>query len=42
MTYSSSEETARVVELPMHLAREGMTEELARFVEHGMAERLSQ
>ena len=30
------EETARVVELAMHFAREGMTEELAGFVDHGL------
>ncbi len=30
------EETARVVELALHFAREGMTEELAGFVEHGL------
>ncbi|MEO5653441.1 MAG: ankyrin repeat domain-containing protein [Marmoricola sp.] len=29
-------ETARVVELAMHFAREGMTEELAGFVDHGL------
>ena len=32
----TSEETARVVELAMHFAREGMTEELAGFVDHGL------
>jgi ankyrin repeat protein len=32
----SPEETERVVELAMHFAREGMTEELAGFVEHGL------
>jgi ankyrin repeat protein len=32
----TQEETARVVELAMHFAREGMTEELAGFVEHGL------
>jgi hypothetical protein len=32
----SAEETARVVELAMHFAREGMTEELAGFVDHGL------
>ncbi len=32
----SEQETARVVELAMHFAREGMTEELAGFVEHGL------
>jgi uncharacterized protein len=36
MTYLSPEETARVIELYMHFAREGMTEELAGFVEHGL------
>ena len=30
------DETARVVELAMHFAREGMAEELAGFVEHGL------
>ena len=30
------DETARVVELAMHFAREGMTTELAGFVEHGL------
>ena len=30
------EETARVVELAMHFAREGMGEELEGFVEHGL------
>ncbi len=30
------EETARVVELAQHFAREGMTEELAGFVDHGL------
>ena len=30
------EETARVLELAMHFAREGMTEELAGFVDHGL------
>jgi uncharacterized protein len=30
------EETARVVELAMHFAREGMTDELAGFVDHGL------
>ncbi len=29
-------ETARVVELALHFAREGMTEELAGFVDHGL------
>jgi ankyrin repeat protein len=32
----SPDETARVVELAMHFAREGMTEELAGFLEHGL------
>ena len=32
----SPEETQRVVELAMHFAREGMTEELAGFVDHGL------
>ena len=32
----SAEETARVVELAMHFAREGMTAELSGFVEHGL------
>jgi ankyrin repeat protein len=36
MTHLSPEETARVVELSMHFAREGMTEELAGFVDHGL------
>ena len=36
MTYMSPEETARVLELSMHFAREGMTEELAGFIEHGL------
>jgi uncharacterized protein len=30
------DETARVVELAMHFAREGMTEELVGFVDHGL------
>ncbi len=30
------DETARVVELAMHFAREGMTDELAGFVDHGL------
>ncbi len=30
------EETARVVELAQHFAREGMTTELAGFVDHGL------
>ena len=36
MTHLSPEETARVLELAMHFAREGMTEELAGFVDHGL------
>lgn len=36
MTYMSPEETARVIELSMHFAREGMTEELAGFIDHGL------
>jgi len=36
MTYMSPEDTARVIELSMHFAREGMTEELSGFVEHGL------
>jgi hypothetical protein len=36
MTPLSPEETARVVELAMHFAREGMTGELAGFVDHGL------
>jgi ankyrin repeat protein len=32
----SPEETERVVELAMHFAREGMSEELAGFLEHGL------
>lgn len=32
----SPEDTARVVELAQHFAREGMTEELAGFVDHGL------
>ena len=36
MTHFSPEETARVVELAMHFAREGMTEELVGFVDHGL------
>ena len=31
-----AEETARVVELALHFAREGMTDELAGFVDHGL------
>ena len=34
--HSIAEETARVVELAMHFAREGMTDELAGFVDHGL------
>jgi len=36
MTHLSPDETARVVELSMHFAREGMTEQLAGFLEHGL------
>jgi hypothetical protein len=36
MTHLSPEETARVIELSMHFAREGMTEELAGSVDHGL------
>ena len=36
MTHLSPEETARVIELSMHFAREGMTEELAGFIDHGL------
>jgi hypothetical protein len=36
MTPLSPEETARVVELAMHFAREGMTDELAGFVDRGL------
>lgn len=32
----TEEETARVVELALHFAREGMTTELAGFVDHGL------
>jgi ankyrin repeat protein len=32
----SPDETARVVELALHFAREGMTEELAGFLDHGL------
>ena len=32
----TAEETGRVIELAMHFAREGMTEELAGFVDHGL------
>jgi ankyrin repeat protein len=36
MTHLSPEETARVVELAMHFAREGLTEELVGFLDHGL------
>lgn len=36
MTHLSPEETARVIELAMHFAREGMTEELVGFLDHGL------
>ncbi|MET0999743.1 MAG: ankyrin repeat domain-containing protein, partial [Marmoricola sp.] len=36
MTNLSPEETARVIELAMHVAREGMTQELIGFVDHGL------
>ena len=36
MTHLSPEETARVIDLAMHFAREGMAEELVGFVEHGL------
>ncbi len=36
MTHLSPEETARVIELSMHFAREGMTEELVGFLDHGL------
>lgn len=36
MTHMNPEETARVIELSMHFAREGMTEELVGFVDHGL------
>lgn len=32
----TQEETERVVELALHFAREGMTEELAGFLDHGL------
>lgn len=32
----TAEETARVVELALHFAREGMSDELAGFVDHGL------
>ena len=36
MSHLSPEETARIVELSMHFAREGMTEELTGFLDHGL------
>ena len=36
MSQLSPEETARVVELALHFAREGMTEELVGFIDHGL------
>jgi len=36
MTQLGPEDTARVIELAMHFAREGMTQELAGFVDHGL------
>ena len=36
MTHLSPEETARVIELALHFAREGMTEELVGFIDHGL------
>jgi len=36
VTHLSPEETAQVIELAMHFAREGMTEELAGFVDRGL------
>lgn len=36
MTHLGPEETARVVELSMHFAREGMTEDLVGFLDHGL------
>jgi ankyrin repeat protein len=36
MTHLTPEETARVIELSMHFAREGMTEELAGNIDHGL------
>lgn len=36
MSHLGPEETARVVELSMHFAREGMTEELIGFLDHGL------
>jgi ankyrin repeat protein len=36
MTHLTPEETARVIELSMHFAREGMTEELVANVDHGL------
>jgi ankyrin repeat protein len=36
MTHLTPEETARVIELSLHFAREGMTEELVGNIEHGL------
>jgi len=36
MTHLSPDETARVIELSMHFAREGMTDELVGFLDHGL------
>jgi ankyrin repeat protein len=36
MTHLSPEATARVIELAMHFAREGMTQKLAGFVDHAL------
>jgi len=36
VTHLTPEETARVIELSMHFAREGMTEELIGNVDHGL------
>jgi ankyrin repeat protein len=36
MTHLSPEDTARVVELAMHFAREGLIEELVGFLDHGL------
>ncbi|MEO7350689.1 MAG: ankyrin repeat domain-containing protein [Marmoricola sp.] len=36
MTHLSPDETARVIELSMHFAREGMTGELVGFLDHGL------
>jgi ankyrin repeat protein len=36
MSHLSPEETARVIELAMHFAREGLTGELAGFLDHGL------